>query len=132
MPPSVTRGELTVGVPAWRSRAGVFDDLVLDTVARLAGRRDDLGDLELIVQDVPPPGLEAREGLVADGTAGGEVPLAQALPGGSGANPRIVVYRRPLELRAADPEDLRDLLHEVVVDALAELLGIDPDEVDPG
>jgi predicted Zn-dependent protease with MMP-like domain len=43
----------------------------------------------------------------------------------------IVMYRRPLEARALDDEDLEDLLHDAVIDRLAHLLGRDPDELDP-
>jgi len=120
-----------VELPAWRTRAGGFDDLVLDAVARVARGRGDLGEIDVLVQDVPPPGLERADGLVTDGSASGGVPLAQAVAGTADAAPRIVVYRRPVELRAEDRLDLRDLLHEVVVDAVAELLGVDPDDVDP-
>jgi predicted Zn-dependent protease with MMP-like domain len=42
-----------------------------------------------------------------------------------------VVYRRPLEARALDREDLGDLVRDVVVEQVAHLLGKDPDEVDP-
>ena len=120
-------------VPAWRSRGEVFDDLVLDAVEGVTRRwTAQLKDLEVVVQDVPPQLPDDAQGLVADGTAGGEVPLAWALPAAGGTSPRVVVYRRPLELRAEDLADLRELLHEVAVDAVAELLGIDPDEVDPG
>ena len=91
----------------------------------------ELADLEVLVQDVPPPLPSSTDGLVADGTAGAAVPLARALPGTDGRSPRLVLYRRPLELRAEDVADLRDLLREVATDAVAELLGIDPDEVDP-
>ena len=52
-------------------------------------------------------------------------------PGGRPTAPRVVVYRRPLEARAADQSDLADLVHDVVVDQVARLLGLDPDEVDP-
>ncbi len=41
-----------------------------------------------------------------------------------------MVYRRPLEARAADRLDLADLVHDVVVDQVARLLGLDPDDVD--
>jgi len=41
-----------------------------------------------------------------------------------------VVYRRPLELRAVDRRDLLELVHEVIVEQVARLLGLDPDEVD--
>jgi predicted Zn-dependent protease with MMP-like domain len=42
-----------------------------------------------------------------------------------------VVYRRPLEARAVDRLDLADLVHDVVVDQVARLLGMDPDDLDP-
>jgi predicted Zn-dependent protease with MMP-like domain len=42
-----------------------------------------------------------------------------------------VVYRRPLEARASDRADLGELIHEVVVDQVAQLLGLDPDVIDP-
>ena len=42
-----------------------------------------------------------------------------------------MVYRRPLEARAADRSDLADLVRDVVVDQVARLLHLDPDEVDP-
>jgi hypothetical protein len=41
------------------------------------------------------------------------------------------MYRRPLEARALDDEDLEDLRHDTVIDRLAHLLGGDPDELDP-
>jgi predicted Zn-dependent protease with MMP-like domain len=43
-----------------------------------------------------------------------------------------VLYRRPLEIRARDRSDLADLVHEVVVDQVAVLLGRDPEDIDPG
>jgi predicted Zn-dependent protease with MMP-like domain len=131
LPPRAVWPDGSVDLPAWRSRADVFDDLVLEAVARVARHRAELVDLEVVVHDVPPPGLEGADGLVADGTAGGEVPLALALAADAASTPRIVVYRRPIELRAEDQQDLQDLLHEVVVDAVAELLGVDPDDIDP-
>jgi predicted Zn-dependent protease with MMP-like domain len=133
VPPYAPGVARNVRLPLWRSRSETFDDLVLEAVADV-GRRwaAELQDVELAVEDVPSPALGGAEGLVADGTAGGEVPLAQALAGTEGVRPRIVVYRRPIELRAEDRADLRELVREVVVDAVAELLGRDPDEVDPG
>jgi predicted Zn-dependent protease with MMP-like domain len=60
------------------------------------------------------------------------VPLARLLPGGGGHPPRIVLYRRPLELRAVDRDDLEDLVHDIVVEEVAQFLGLDPETVDPG
>jgi predicted Zn-dependent protease with MMP-like domain len=45
--------------------------------------------------------------------------------------PVIVVYRRPLESRAAQNEDLAELVHDVVVEQLARLLGRSTEEIDP-
>jgi predicted Zn-dependent protease with MMP-like domain len=76
------------------------------------------------------------EDVVADETAGGAVPLGRLLAAslddkGMPSPARIVVYRRPLEARAVDRLDLADLVHDVVVDQVARLLGMDPDDVDP-
>jgi predicted Zn-dependent protease with MMP-like domain len=43
-----------------------------------------------------------------------------------------VIYRRPLELRALDRDDLEDLVHDIVVEEVARFLGLDPETVDPG
>ena len=65
----------------------------------------------------------------------GTVPLARVLPphreDGREVPARIVVYRRPLEIRAHDRDDLADLVRDVVVDQVAVLLGRDPEEIDP-
>ncbi|HEX9354028.1 MAG TPA: metallopeptidase family protein, partial [Streptosporangiaceae bacterium] len=46
--------------------------------------------------------------------------------------PRIVVYRRPLAARADSEDELSELVFEVVVEEFARLLGVDPEDVDPG
>jgi len=118
-------------LPLARKPAEQFDDLVLDVVEHLDQRwRQQLAALEFAVEDVPPPEL------LVDEHGQPAVPLARLLPAGtdpSGAAypPRIVVFRRPLEARARGPEDLADLVHDVVVDEVARLLGLDPDIVDP-
>ena len=80
----------------------------------------------------PPPALTDDDADVLDD---GSVPLARVLPGhqenGREVPPRIVVYRRPLEIRAHDRDDLADLVRDVVVDQVAVLLGRDPEEIDP-
>jgi predicted Zn-dependent protease with MMP-like domain len=42
-----------------------------------------------------------------------------------------VVYRRPVENRAKGREERAALVHEVVVEQVAEFLGVDPEAVDP-
>jgi Zincin-like metallopeptidase len=116
-------------VPISRTRAETFDDLVLDSLEKVEDAvRDDRGlaarlaEVELGVEDVPP---EAALDAAADGE---EMPLARSEPAAHGHGPRLVVYRRPVELRSPNQEDL---VHELVVDLLAELLGVTPERLDP-
>jgi len=136
----VSVGGRVLRVPAAQTRGERFDDLVLDAVEDLEQRwARELEGVEFAVEDVPAVPLEGEvdeETVVADETAGGAVPLGRLLPAGLDARgrrtaPRVVVYRRPLEARAADRTDLADLVHDVVVDQVAKLLQLDPDEVDP-
>ena len=137
----MTVGGQDVRVPVWQSRGERFDDLVLDAVEDLEQRwARQLEGVEFAVEDVPvvpfgtDPGLDAD--VVADETAGGAVPLGRLLQAGFDSDgrrtaARVVVYRRPIEARAADRVDLADLVHDVVVDQVARLLRLDPDEIDP-
>ena len=60
-----------------------------------------------------------------------EVPLA-SLVRGSGARPtRLVVFRRPIEHRARSRTELAGLVRAVVVEQVADLLGVEPHIVDP-
>ena len=127
-------------VPLSQTRGERFDDLVLDAVEHLEERwGKQLDGVEFAVEDVPavtPEGVPYDEDVLADETAGGPVPLGRLLAAtvddkGEASAPRIVVYRRPLEARAVDRLDLADLVHDVVVDQVARLLNLDPDEVDP-
>lgn len=43
----------------------------------------------------------------------------------------MVVYRRPVEIRTKGRDERAALVHEVVVEQVAELLGLTPDTVDP-
>ena len=132
VPPSVLVAGREVRVPLSTTRAERFDDLVRDAISGLEQRWGaELEGVEFAVEDVPPPGTGFEEGVVADETAGGPVPLGRLLPATRDAAPRVVVYRRPLEARATDRGDLGELVHEVVVDQVAQLLGLDPDVVDP-
>ncbi len=134
VPPVATVGRLQVRIPAAQTRGQRFDDLVLDAVEHLEERwASELEHVEFAVEEVPPVGaLETYDAdVVLDETAGGAVPLGRLQPGTAGQAPRVVVYRRPLEARAADRLDLADLVHDVVVDQVARLLHLDPDEIDP-
>jgi predicted Zn-dependent protease with MMP-like domain len=119
-------------VPLYRSRAQQFDDLVLEAVARLEPRWEaELTDVEFAVQEVPDADYLSE---------GGGVPLARVIRGSSdtsdpahpASGPRIVLFRRPLLARAEDEDELSELVFDVVVEEFAEILGVDPETVDPG
>lgn len=126
-------------LPLSRTRAQQFDERVLDVVEHLERRwARELGGVEFAVEDVPYVERTSPDALVydADVTEDGAVPLARLIPGRTDRNgrkvaPRIVVYRRPLEARAVDQVDLDDLVHDVVVEQVANLLGMHPDDLDP-
>lgn len=145
-----------VGSPAARTRAERFDALVLEALEPIEERwSEELTALDVAVDDVPDVGAasgaagsggasgaadaagsagtraEDEEGVVGDG----DVPLARLVPAGvdrrgEATRARIVLYRRPLEARALDGEDLADLLHDVLVEQVAGYLGVEPDTVD--
>ncbi|HWG94006.1 MAG TPA: metallopeptidase family protein [Mycobacteriales bacterium] len=135
-------GDLHVALPAARTPGDRFDDLVHDARERLEARwARELEHVDWAVVDVPglprdPSSLAADPDVVVDETAGGAVPLGRLRPGGVDARgrsraPVVVVYRRPLEARAGSRAELGELVHDVVVDVVARLLGVDPDVVDP-
>ncbi|MHB8341041.1 MAG: metallopeptidase family protein [Mycobacteriales bacterium] len=116
---------LPANLPAYRTRAQRFDDLVLDGVEALEERwARELEDVEFAVEDVPPELPSGDEG-------GDPVPLARLEPAAGPAPPRVVVYRRPLEARAHDRLDLADLVFDVLVHEVAHLLGVEPEVIDP-
>ena len=127
-------------VPAWRTRGEKFDLLVLEAFAPLDAKwHERLTKLDIAVDEVPkirprdPASVTWPDEVVADGP----VPLSRLIPAGidrrgGTTRPRILLFRRPLELRAKDPDDLMDLLHEVLVQQIATYLGVDPDVIDPG
>ncbi len=113
-------------VPLSVSRSDAFDDLVRDAADRLERHWPQLGEVEFAVQEVPP----VRGADEPDDT----VPLGRLIPAGAGGSPspnRIVVYRRPVEVRAKTRDERALLVHEVVVEQVAELLGLSPETVDP-
>lgn len=114
-------------MPLTRSRAQRFDDLVLDAVERLERSwSHELDAVEFAVEEVPPVSL-----LSAPAT-GDEVALGRSFPARGGHPARIVVYRRPVEARAPEEPERAVLVHDVVVEQVADLLGLTPEQVDPG
>ncbi|MEU9348255.1 metallopeptidase family protein [Streptomyces sp. NPDC048278] len=113
-------------VPLAASRADVFADLVQDSVERLERRWPQLADIDFLVLEVPR--LQDRHGEDWDDEA---VPLGGIIPAREGRRARVVVYRRPVEIRTKGRDERAALVHEVVVEQVAELLGLTPETVDP-
>ena len=107
-------------MPLHRSRSDAFDDLVVESAIRLQRRwTGQLGAVEFLVEDVPPSG------------AGGGIALGSCHPAAGDQPARITVYRRPVETRAANERSRAMLVHDVVVEQVATLLGLEPETVDP-
>lgn len=125
-------------LPAARSRSERFDAIVLGALEPIDERwHGDLDRLDVAIDEVPevtdcdPTTVTWGSDVVADGN----IPLARLVPAGVDraglpTRARIVLYRRPLETRAQDGVDLSDLVHEVLVEQIANYLGLDPDIID--
>ena len=115
-------------VPLAATRRESFEDLVLDAAekidAHLARTADrSLDDVGFAIEDVP---------VFAAGEEPDVVPLGHVVEAEGEDPPTIVIHRRTIELRSEDGEDRAELVHDAVVEQVAALLGLDPDDLDPG
>ena len=111
-------------VPLAVSRSESFDDLVRDSVGRLERHWPQLNAVDFAVQEVPP-----MDGGQLDNAE--VVPLGRVVEAHGGHPDRVVVYRRPVEIRTRNRDERALLVHDVVVEQVAELLGLSPESVDP-
>ena len=101
--------------PRPANRADFFDDSVHSAVDRIAAACPDaLVGVTFGIEDVPglPPSW-----------AGNRVPLAAAVEADAERMAQVVVYRRPLEHRAASRRGLRILVYRTIVEQLSALTG---------
>lgn len=112
-------------LPGYRTRSEKFDELVLAVVERLEHSWSrQLHGTEFAVEEVPPSDPARWET--------GGVPLGRYFPPQPGIPPRIVMYRRPIESRARNIDELMFIVRNVLIEQVAHFLGKRPDEVDPG
>ena len=105
-----------------RTQRERFDALVLGIVSDIDERWSDrLGLVEYAVEDAP---------LIPDDWAG-NVPLSSLVRGSGTQATRLVLFRRPIEHRCETRSDLEAMVLTVVVEQVAELLGIEAEDVDP-
>ena len=94
--------------------------------------------LDVAVDEIPriapkdPDSVQWPPEVVADGP----IALARLIPAGvdvrgNSTRARIVLFRKPIERRAKDTDELADLLHEVLVAQVATYLGVEPNVIDP-
>ncbi len=110
-------------VPISLTRAERFDDLVREEVQRIvAPWTERLAGVEFAVEDVPRPDPE-------------ETKVQLSATRKVNGTPRVVIFRRPVESRAhASGQGERELLrivHDLVVEEIAALLGVPPEDVEP-
>ncbi len=111
------------GPPRTRTGRDRFDAIVLDLVTELEARwATELGLVEFGVEETP---------LVPDDWAASTVPLASVVTGTGTEPTRLILFRRPIELRCDHDADLPALVLTVLVEQLSELLGRPPEEIDP-
>lgn len=130
---------LPPSVPGWRSRAERFDMAVLEAYESIERRwQDRVSGLDVAVDEIPrispkdPGSVQWPPEVVADGP----IALARLIPAGvdiraNATRARIVLFRRPIERRAKDTEELAELLHEILVAQVATYLGVEPSVIDP-
>ena len=120
------RGELMLPtLPAYCTRSDRFDEFVMDSAERLHdiwGKP--LDGVRFAVEEIPPN----LEQLVADRSP---APLGSYTPATEDEGPVITLYRRVVEQARPVPEELQDLVHDVVVEHTAEMLGVAPETLDP-
>ena len=125
-------------LPMRRTPVQEFDALVMETVVAIerhlaesmGPKFTSLRHIEFAVDEVPPPSQEYDADIVEDRG----VPLAKlypAQPGTVADAPRIVLYRRPIELRADGRAELELLVRSVLAEELASLLNLPPDDLEP-
>lgn len=119
-------------VPLSVSRGEAFIDLVQDSAERLERRWPQLAAVDFVVREVPVTGgPDDPDGPAPFGLDGDVVPLGRYVEAHGDSPDRIVVYRRPVEIRTKSRDERALLVHEVVVEQVAELLGLAPESVDP-
>ncbi|MGD9960402.1 metallopeptidase family protein [Nocardioides sp.] len=112
-----------LGTPERPTARELFDDLVLATVEGIEDRwQQRLGLVEYAVEDAPQ---------IPDDWQPDRVPLSSLIRAGGTDPARIVVFRRPIEHRCQTRPELEAMVHTVLVEQVAELLGVPVEEIDP-
>ena len=124
--PLATRNRLTGSVvPLRRAPSGreFFESCVADAVDRINRHAPQvLVNVEVGVEEVP---------FLQSGWISERIPLAAAVEADGKPGGRVVLYRRPLEHRAATRHGLQILVHRTLVEQLSALTTFTVEQIDP-
>lgn len=109
-------------VPRPPLRGELFEQAVSESVRFLQHHSDVMTGLVVGVEEVPPPQAP---------WATTQIPLAVAVEASAERPARVVMYRRPIEHRAASPRGVRILVHRTLVEQVAALTGRSVADLDP-
>ncbi|HEY8294627.1 MAG TPA: metallopeptidase family protein [Micrococcaceae bacterium] len=120
------RGELLLpALPGAHTRAEKFDELVMDSAERLGELWGTaMESVQFVVEDIP----SSLEELVAKGE---RAPLGTHRVAGPGTPASITIYRRPIEQLSDNDDELREIVHEIIIEEAAGILNVAPEAVDP-
>lgn len=121
--PLALPGPLTPdGIPGVPSVAQDFDTLVLSVLDQVRAQHpESIDGIELAVEDHPllPDDWQRR------------VPYASSVPADTDDRARVVLFRRPILTHAEGDAEIASIVLDTIVTEVAELSGIDPDDLDP-
>ncbi len=116
-----------------------FDIAVLEAYAPILHRYEpQLEGLDIAVDTVPRMRLRADMTVLPDEiVADGPVPLGRVIPAGIDTEgrptrARLVIFRMPIEQRAATTLERQELLTTILIALVANYLNLDPSDIDPG
>ncbi|RSX55873.1 peptidase [Bifidobacterium dolichotidis] len=111
-------------MPRYRTRAGMFDDMMSSEIRRLARAWPNMfRDLQFAVEDVPPSDPAPWEPQRRI--------YSQAFAAMHGSPARIVLYRLPIQMHCQTRLDQQLAIREELVLRLAELFSQKPEDIDP-
>ncbi|MDR1355040.1 MAG: metallopeptidase family protein [Propionibacteriaceae bacterium] len=114
-------------LPGHLNHSEFFMNAVQESIEHIrTSNPDAIATLDIGVEEVP------EESRVWDALLShGAMPLAAAIDALPNQRARVVLYRRPIERRAADQLDLHELVHHTLVEQVAVLTGRNPLDLDP-
>jgi hypothetical protein len=110
-------------VPAHLTRRELFERVAVEVMSDVESRwTEELAPVELAVEDIP---------VLPHTWVAPRVPLASLVPATATTPPRLVLFRWPIEHRADSRANLEALVLTVVVEQLADYLGVPAEDVHP-